>query len=65
MNNDRLTLTVEEAAEVLGISRTLAYELVRRGALPSLRLGRRLVVPRAGLLALLRPPTTNDEFPAA
>ena len=42
----RATLTVEEAAEVLGISRGLGYELVRTGELPSLRLGRRLVIPR-------------------
>jgi len=43
MASDRLTLTVEEAAARLGISRTLAYELVRQGKIPSLRLGRRLV----------------------
>lgn len=48
-----LVLTVEEAAELLGISRGLAYELVRRGDLPSIRLGRRLVVPRRRLLALV------------
>jgi len=46
MEADRLTLTVEEAAELLGISRTLAYELVTRRELPSVRLGRRIVVPR-------------------
>jgi excisionase family DNA binding protein len=45
----RLTLKVEEAAEILGISRALAYELVARGELPSLRLGRRIVVPRRAL----------------
>jgi len=39
-----LTVTVEEAAEVLGISRTLAYELVARGELPHLRLGRQRVL---------------------
>lgn len=48
-----LVLTVEEAAALLGISRGLAYELVRRGDLPSIRLGRRLVVPRRRLLALV------------
>jgi excisionase family DNA binding protein len=48
-----LVMTVEEASRLLGISRGLAYELVRRGDLPSLRLGRRLVVPRQRLLALL------------
>jgi len=45
MRPQRLTMTVEEASEALGISRSLAYELVRRGEIPSLRLGRRIVVP--------------------
>jgi excisionase family DNA binding protein len=49
----RLVVTVTEAAELLGISRGLAYELARAGQLPSLRLGRRLVVPRAALLEWL------------
>ena len=50
----RLTYTVEEAAQVLGISRGLAYEMVREGTLPSLRLGeRRIVVPKAALESLL------------
>ncbi len=43
---ERLTLTVEEAAAVLGISRTLAYELVALGDLPCLHLGRRIVISR-------------------
>jgi len=42
-------LSVEEAAGLLGISTWLAYELVHQGELPSLRLGRRIVVPRAAL----------------
>lgn len=50
----RLTYTVEETAQALGISRGLAYEMVREGTLPSLRLGeRRIVVPRAALDSLL------------
>jgi excisionase family DNA binding protein len=49
----RLALTVTEAASVLGISRALAYELVARGELPSIRLGRRLVVPKVALLQML------------
>jgi excisionase family DNA binding protein len=51
--DERLTLTVEEAARLLGISRALAYELVHRGDIPSLRLGRRIVVPRRGIDELL------------
>ena len=53
MTGNRMTVTVEEAAEILGISRAFAYALVRKGELPSLRLGRRLVVPRRALEQLL------------
>ncbi len=58
----RLTMTVEEAARELGIGRGLAYELARRGELPTLRLGRRLIVPVAALERLL---ATGDDRPAA
>jgi excisionase family DNA binding protein len=51
--NNRLTITVEEAAELLGVSRSLAYNLVRRNELPSLRLGRRVVVPVRALEEML------------
>ena len=51
--DDRLVLTVTEVAAALGISRAHAYELVARGDLPSLRLGRRIVVPRRELALLL------------
>jgi len=47
------TLTVEQAAQVLGICRGLAYEAAARGELPTIRLGRRVLVPTARLLALL------------
>lgn len=53
VGGDRLALTVTEAAALLGISRALAYELVARGELPSIRLGRRLVVPKVALLEML------------
>ncbi len=47
---DRLTYTVEEASDRLGIGRTLGYELARRGELPGvIRLGRRLLVSRPAL----------------
>lgn len=49
----RLTLTVEEAAETLGISRAFAYEAVGRGEIPSIRIGRRILVPKAALDKLL------------
>lgn len=47
--NQPLTLTVEQAAQVLGIGRSTAYELVRSGDLKHIRLRRRIVVPVAHL----------------
>jgi excisionase family DNA binding protein len=49
----RATITVEEAAELLGIGRTAAYEAARRGQLPTRRLGRRLFVPVPAFLSWL------------
>lgn len=46
-------LTVSEAALALGISRTLAYELVARRELPAVHLGRRIVIPRRAVDTLL------------
>jgi excisionase family DNA binding protein len=51
----KLTFTVTEAALLLGISRTTAYECVHRGQLPALFLGRRIVVTGAALEHLLGP----------
>ncbi len=60
---NRATMTVEEAAERLGISRTLAYELASTGRLPApvLRLGRRIVVPRLALERVLNAESTTRE----
>jgi excisionase family DNA binding protein len=60
----RLVLSVSEAAGLLGISRGLAYQLVARGELPSLRLGRR-VVPRRALEALLELDVADPVDPVA
>jgi len=50
----RLTVTVEEAAELLGISRDIAFREIRAGTIPALRLGAsRIVVPVQGLLDLV------------
>jgi excisionase family DNA binding protein len=49
----RATISVEEAAAILGIGRSAAYEAARRGQLPTRRLGRRLFVPVPALLRWL------------
>jgi excisionase family DNA binding protein len=48
-----LVVSVPEAARLLGISRTHAYELVTRGELTHVRLGRRIVVPKHAIDTLL------------
>jgi excisionase family DNA binding protein len=44
---------VEEAGELLGISRALAYEMARTGRLPTLRFGKRIVVPKKAIETML------------
>lgn len=48
-----LVLSVRQAAAALGVSKGLVYELIARGELPALRLGRRVVVPTKALLAFV------------
>ena len=49
----RLGYSIEEFAERVGIGRTLAYQAALRGEIPTRRIGRRLIVPRAALDAWL------------
>ena len=59
MDTEQLTITVEEAAKLLGISRSLTYELVRKGEIPALRLGeKRLLV----LLIPLKQMLSNNSW---
>lgn len=48
-----LMLTVDEAAEVLRIGRNSAYAAVAEGAIPSVRIGRIIRIPRTGLAAIV------------
>jgi excisionase family DNA binding protein len=51
---ERLTMTIEEAGEALGISRATAYSLANSGGLPAIRISeRRLIVPRKAIDELL------------
>jgi excisionase family DNA binding protein len=53
LSGDRLVVSVAEAGQLLGVSRAFAYELAARGELPTIRLGRRVVVPKVALLAMV------------
>lgn len=50
---DRRTYTVEETGRLLGIGRGAAYAAARTGAIPALRVGKRLLVPKDALDRLL------------
>lgn len=50
---ERPTLSVEEAAKALGISRASGYAAANNGTIPTLRIGKRLVVPTAALRRML------------
>jgi excisionase family DNA binding protein len=54
--SERLTMTVAEAAAVLGVSPSAAYGYVRMGQIPSIRLGRRILIPVSGLRELVDGP---------
>jgi excisionase family DNA binding protein len=53
------TITVERAGRVLGISRGLAYQAAASGEIPTLHLGRRLLVPTRRLLEMLGAETSD------
>lgn len=65
MDDERLTMTVPEAAAALKIGRGLAYEAVRRGEIPAIRVGRRLLVPRRALEKLLEEPQPLNLTPTS
>lgn len=48
-----LTVSISEAARLLGISRGSAYSYANSGELPTVRIGRRLLVPRSRLIELV------------
>jgi excisionase family DNA binding protein len=49
MSTERLLLRVSEAAELIGVSRSMAYVMVARGELPVVRIGKAIRIPMAGL----------------
>ena len=62
MSSNRRMYTITEAAELLGIGRSTAYELAQRGELEVVRIGGRRLVSPSVLESLLgeRPPLPSD-----
>lgn len=48
-----LVYSPDEARRLLKISRGLIYEAINTGQIPSIRIGRRILIPRSGLEQLL------------
>ena len=53
-------LTIAETAKELGICRQFAYEAARLGDIPTIRIGRRVLVPRAALDRMLEEATPSS-----
>nr|WP_277998842.1 helix-turn-helix domain-containing protein [Moorella sulfitireducens] len=56
-----LVLTVTEAARLLRVGRSTAYEMANRGDIPVIKLGRRLLVRREALLKMLEAAAIKTE----
>ena len=61
LNEPRRTLSVAEAAELLGVSRWLVLQQVAHGNLPHKRFGRRILIPRGRFLAWLEEQPSGDQ----
>ena len=59
-NSKHLVYSVAEAGKLLGLSRGLMYEGIRTGQIPSVRIGRRILIPCAALDRLLECNETNS-----
>lgn len=49
-SDEPLVLTPMETSKLLRIGRATVYEQVRLGTIPSIRMGRRILIPRAALM---------------
>lgn len=48
---EKLVYSIQEVANLLGISRSYAYELARNGTIPVLELGNKRVIPKERFIA--------------
>ena len=52
-NENKLCYTVPEAAALLGFSRNFGYDLAKSGEIPTIRFGKRIVVPKVAFDKML------------
>lgn len=52
-NDRKLAYSVEETAQLLDCSKDLVYESIRRGEIPAVHIGRRILVPKLALEKML------------
>ena len=53
MNSERLTMTVLEASRLLGLSRNSTYQGILAGEIPHIKVGKRILIPKATLEKML------------
>lgn len=56
---ESLVYSVPEAGRLLSLSRATSYELAHQGVIPTIRLGRRLVVPKVAIERMLAEATNK------
>ena len=59
-SNESLVLTVGETARLLRLSKTTVYDQIRQGSVPSIRLGKRILIPRTALMRKLEEAVGKD-----
>jgi len=59
-SNDSLVLTAGETARLLRLSKTTVYDQIRQGSIPSIRMGKRILIPRAALMRKLEKVVGKD-----
>jgi excisionase family DNA binding protein len=61
VDGERMCITIPEAAKMLGLSRNFTYELARQHKLPTIKFGKRILIPRIQLEKMLE--YKEDERP--
>lgn len=57
---ERLAYTPEELTKILGLSRCFVYKLLKEGKIASIRLGKRIIIPKEAVINFLRQASKQD-----